>query len=164
MLNQYATPRSGETPGTEDQDFDQVSRVAPVGAVAEGVTEAFRSDATPPFPQMLGQLFGNSGNGLKAGVLNMLISAVGPQVLSSVLAKYASGTQITGGQISPDQAQQIPPAAVQEMAEQAKQNDPDIMTRMGQIYAEHPGLVKTLGAAALGVAMSHLARQKRGIF
>lgn len=162
LLNQYSNPQGGQSSATAEQDFDEVSRVAPPNAIGQGVAEAFRSDQTPPFAQMLGSLFGNSNGSMRAGVLGSLAAAVGPQVLSSILSRHGS-PQMAGGQISPEQADRISPAAVEEIAEEAKKSDPTIMDRMGDLYAQHPGLVKTLGAAALGIAMTHLSKQKRGL-
>ena len=114
---------------------------------------------------MLGQLFGNSNSDMRASVLNSLIAAAGPQVLSSILGRYQAGNLFppNATQVTPEQAGSIPPEAVQEIAEEAHKRDPGILDMMSNFYAEHPTLVKTLGSAALGIAMSHLAKQKRGL-
>lgn len=163
LLNQYSNPQGATSQQTE-QDFDSVAQAAPRDAMSQGVAEAFRSDQTPPFGQMLGQLFGNSNGLMRAGVLNGLIAAVGPQVLSSILSRHGAPQGLPNAQLSPEEAEQIPPGAVQEIAEEAQKQDPSIVDRMGDFYAEHPTVVKTLGAAALGIALNHLANQKRGTF
>ena len=66
--------------------------------------------------------------------------------------------------MSPQQAEQIPTEAVEQLAREAEQRDPSVIDRVSDFYSEHPGLVKTLGAAALAVAMSGMAKQKRGLF
>ena len=48
--------------------------------MTRGLSDAFRSDQTPPFPQMLGSLFGNSNSNVKASVINQLMAGVGPAV------------------------------------------------------------------------------------
>ena len=54
LLQQYA---GGNQPTqTTEQDFDQAATVAPRDAMSQGLAEAFRSDQTPPFANMLGQL------------------------------------------------------------------------------------------------------------
>jgi hypothetical protein len=164
ILNQYSNHQAGQTPATAEQDFDMVARNAPPAQISSGLAEAFRSDQTPPFGSMLGQMFGNSNGNVKAGILNMLIGAVGPQLLAGALSRYnaSEAPQGSGGQITPEQADRIPPSAVQEMAEQAHKQDPSIVDQASEYYAQHPTLVKTLGAAALGVALHHLSGQKRG--
>jgi hypothetical protein len=131
--------------------------------MSRGLSDAFRSDQTPPFPQMLGSLFGNSNPNIKATVLNQLIAVAGPSVLQMIMQRYGHQS-LPHGQVTPEQADQIPPAAVEEMAEQAHQQNPGIVDQLSNIYAEHPTLINSLGAAAAAIAMKHLAGEKRGIF
>src|SRR4051794_751822 len=132
LLNQYANHQPGETPASAEQDFDHVSKVLPSDQISSGLAEAFRSDQTPPFGNMLGQLFGNSNNNMRATVINSLLAAAGPQLLSTILAKYRAGDQLPAHatQISPEQAEKIPPAAVEEMAHEAQQRDPSIVDQL----------------------------------
>ena len=51
---------------------------------------------------------------------------------------------------------------VEELARTAEKHDPSVIDRVSDFYSEHPGLVKTLGAAALAVAMSGMTKEKRG--
>lgn len=173
LLQQYAN--ANQPTSTTEQDFDQAASVAPRDTVSQGISEAFRSDQTPPFPNMLGQLFSNSSGTERASILNTLLSVAGPALLSGVLQKSGGsgmggalgslgGLLGGGGQVSPQQAEQVPPQAVEELAREAEQRDPGIIDRVSDFYSEHPGLVKTLGAAALAVAMSGMAKQKRGMF
>jgi len=131
--------------------------------LSRGLSDAFRSDQTPPFPQMLGGLFSNSNPNLKASVINQLIAAVGPSVLGMIMQRHGR-TVVPSGQVTPEQADQIPPAAVEEMAEHAHQQNPSIVDQLSNVYAEHPTLIQGLGAAAAAIAMKHLAGEKRGIF
>jgi hypothetical protein len=48
---------------------------------------------------------------------------------------------------------------VQALTEHAQKQDPSIIDRVSEIYAEHPTLIKTLGAAALTIAMRKIAEQ-----
>ena len=43
----------------------------------EGVSEAFRSDQTPPFPIMLGQMFGQTDDHWRMGIVNQLLGGLG---------------------------------------------------------------------------------------
>ena len=59
--------------GTVEQDYSRVAPSAPQSHLASGLAEAFRSDETPPFGQMLGTLFSNSNGQQRAGILNQLL-------------------------------------------------------------------------------------------
>jgi hypothetical protein len=52
----------------------------------------------------------------------------------------------------------VPPSAVRELAEQAQQQNPGVVERMGDFYSDHPNLVKALGGAALAIALGHMAQ------
>ena len=175
ILQQYSGAGAAQAPSTVDDDFDQITQSAPQSAVADGIAAAFRSDQTPDFGQMAAQLFRNSGGQQRASILNTLISAVGPMVLSQILSRRA-GTSGGGGltdligllrggqqtQITPEQAEQIPADAVQEIAAQAEKKDPSVIDQISNFYSEHPTLVKTLGAAALTIALAKIAERQQG--
>jgi hypothetical protein len=171
LLQQYAN--TDQPTQSTEQDFDQAASVAPHDALSQGLAEAFRSNQTPPFPNMLGQLFGNSSGADRANILNTLLSVAGPALLSGALQRGGGmggalgqlGSLLgSGRQLSAQEAEQIPPQAVEELAREAEQRDPSIIDRVSDFYSENPGLVKTLGAAALAIAMSGMAKQKRGLF
>ena len=106
----------------------------------------------------MGSLFGQSNSQQQAGVLNQLIQAIGPGALSGVAVGVLG--RVLGGQsagtITPQQASQLSPSDVNAIAEHAQQQDPSIVDRVGSFYAQHPTLVKTLGAVALSAVMGHL--------
>ncbi|MDB5932721.1 MAG: hypothetical protein JWQ01_65 [Massilia sp.] len=167
LLQQYASQHPA-TPEQAENDFDQVAQAAPRADLAQGVTQAFRSDQTPPFSQMVGQLFNQGDSGQRAGMLNQLLGGLGPGILSSI-AGGALGNMFGGGsnnqaqipQISPEQASQMTPEQVQQIAEKAEQHNPGVMDRMGEFYAQHPQLVKGLGGAALALVLGHMAQGMR---
>jgi hypothetical protein len=175
VLQQYSGASSQQDRSAED-DFDQVSAVAPREAMSGGLADAFRSNDTPPFPNMLGDLFGRSDGQQRANILNTLLATVGPALLSGALSRGGGGglgslAGMLGGamggaepRLTPEMAQQIPPQAVEELAREAEQKDPSIIDRVSDFYAENPTLVKGLGAAALAVLMRGMAGQKRGMF
>jgi hypothetical protein len=166
LLQQYAG-RHPANPDQAENDFEQVAQNAPRADLAQGVTEALRSDQTPPFSQMVGQLFNNGDSGQRAGMLNQLISGIGPGVLSSI-AGGALGS-LFGGQgnnavaprVTQEQASTMTPDQVQQIAEKAELANPGIIDRMGEFYAQHPQLVKGLGGAALAIALGHMAQGMR---
>ena len=66
----------------------------------------------------------------------------------------------SGASISPKTAEQITPDMAQQAAARAAQHEPSIVERVSEIYAQHPMLVQTLGAAAMSIALSHLAQRR----
>ena len=166
VLQQYAGG-AGQIPPNVNEHFDQVAQAAPQGSIAEGLAAAFRSNQTPAFGQMVGGLFGQSNGDQKAGMLNQLLGSVGPGMLAQLAGGAAGGGALAGllgslggGQtVTPQQAQQISPEAVQQLAAHAEQNDPSIIDKAGAFYAQHPGLVKTLGGAALSIALAKVAQR-----
>src|ERR1700722_18428168 len=136
------------------QHFDQVAAAAPTSVIAEGLAAAFRSDQTPAFGQMLTTLFNNSSGEQKAGLLNQLIGSVNPAMLSQVLGGAGLGSLLAGGgKVTPEQAQNISPDAMQQIAVHAEKANPSIVDSVSAFYAQHTTLVKTLGGAALSIAL-----------
>lgn len=124
-------------PQNPHEDFQQVSRTAPPDVVANGLSQAFRSDQTPSFPEMIANLFNHSDPNQRAGLLNRL----------------------GGGQMSPQQAQQVSPGQVQQMAEHAQNTNPGIVDEVSRFYAQHPDVVKAMGGLALSIALQHMLRR-----
>ena len=177
LLQQYiggaAAPQQAET------HFDQAAQAAPTDVLSSGLAAMFRSDATPPFGQMAGQLFGQANSSQQAGMLNSLIAGMGPAVLAALMNKGGSGGgalgglgglggllgQLTGGggtpTLTPDQASQLTPQQVQVIATHAEQANPGIVDQLSNFYAEHPTLVKTVGGAALSIALAKMAQHSQ---
>lgn len=168
ILQQYQGAGSNQTPDTVDHDFDQFTQAAPPSALSDGLAAAFRSDQTPPFAQMLGQLFGQSNGPQRASILNTLIATLGPTIMAQILSRGGGGSGLagilSGGQkeITPEQAEQIPVEAVQQVAEEAEKKDPSVIDQISDVYARQPALVKTLGAAALTIALAKIASRQYG--
>ena len=160
VLSQY-TSGGAQPPADVHAHFDQVAQAAPQGVVAEGLAAAFRSNQTPAFGQMVSSLFGQSNGDQKAGLLNQLLASAGPGVLSQLAGGGALAGLLAGGakQITPEQAAQISPEAVQQLATHAEKADPSIIDKASSFYAQHTTLVKTLGGAALSVALAKVAER-----
>jgi hypothetical protein len=112
---------------------------------------------------MAAQLFANGDSQQRAGVLNGLMTTLGP----AVLAKFAGSAPnsplavlLQSGSVTPAQAASVNPADVE--ASHAQNQDPSIIDRVSAIYAQHPVLIKSLGAAALTIAMKKIADQHAG--
>ena len=143
--------------------FDKVASAAPHEELAQGLSHVFNSDQTPPFEQMVGGLFGKSSPDQKAGMLNQMISSLGPSAASVLggvggLGGLASVLQ-GGGNVTPAQAQDVSPAAVEAIAKKAQQANPSIVDSISGFYAKNPQLVKAIGAGALALLMSKIARR-----
>lgn len=165
ILEQYTGAAPG-TPPQVEQDFDNVAQNAPHEQLSHGLSEAFRSDQTPPFAEMVGQLFSQSDAQQRTGMLNQLLSTLGPSVIGSLLGGGALGGLLnrSGGQqvqLTPEQAEQLSPEQVQEIARKAEQQNPGVVEQMSGFYAQHPNLIKALGGAALAIALGRMARSNR---
>jgi hypothetical protein len=168
LLQRYNDPSQEREPQEAERDFDQVATQAPRDMLSQGLSAAFRSDNTAPFPQLVGQLFRNSDGPMRSNLLNSMVGILGPEVLSRVLGRTGgrdlpSESGVYNRELTPEDAERVPPEAVEELADQAQQKDPGVIDRISDFYAEHPTLVKSLGAGVLGIAMSHLSKQKRGV-
>jgi hypothetical protein len=144
--------------------YDEVVKAVPRGALAEGLSHTFNSDQTPPFEHMVSGLFGQSNPDQKAGLLNQVLSALGPgtasQIMNSLGLGSLAGAAASGG-LTPQQAQQVPAEAVQSIAQQAAKKDPTIVDKAAGFYAQHPTLVKAIGAGALALLMSKISAARR---
>ena len=182
LLQQYNGADPRRAPDTVENDFDQLAQNAPHTELADGLAAAFRSDQTPAFGQMVSQMFANGDGQQRASLLNTLLRTVGPTILAQVLARRGGGgggglAGLLGGagglggllgggaapEVTPEQAEQVSPEEVAQIAEQAEQQDPSIIDQVSDFYSRQPALVKTLGAAALTIALAKIAdRQYRG--
>lgn len=164
LLQQYSGAQASQAPDTVHDDFDELAQNAPSSALSDGLAAAFRSDQTPAFGQMVAQLFAGAGGQQRAGILNTLIGAVGPTLMAQLLSQGGGGLAdlLRGGQteVTPEQAAQVSPETVAKVAEHAEQNDPSIIDRVSDFYSEHPTLVKSLGAAALTIALAKIAQRR----
>jgi hypothetical protein len=161
LLQQYA---AGHAPaGNVEEHFDQVAQNVPCSSLASGLAAAFRSGDTAPFSQMASQLFANGNGGQQASMLNTLMATAGPAILASFTGGSHSGgplgslLQSGQTQVTPEQAAAVSPEEVQALAEHVHKHDPSIIDRVSEVYSEHPTLIKTLGAAAMAIAMKRMS-------
>jgi hypothetical protein len=145
--------------------YDQVSTAVPKSDLADGLSHAFKSNETPAFEQMVSGLFSQSNGEQKAGLLNQVLATLGSGGITQALAGAGGlgglAGMLGGGSVTPQQAQQVPPEAVQVLAQHAAGKDPSIMDQAAAFYAQHPTLVKTIGAGALAVLMKKLSASRR---
>ncbi len=162
LVQQYASGNVTQ-PGQVEQHYDQMTQNTPLSTIASGLAAAFRSDQTPAFGQLAGQLFGASGGSQQASMLNSLLASAGP-ALAGVLASGSMPglSSILGGganrQVTPAQAAQVSPQEIQDLATHVEKHDPSIVDRVSEMYAQQPAIVKTLGGAAMAVALAKIAQ------
>ena len=163
VLQNYAGGGGAPQQGEVANHFNQVAQAAPQNELANGIASMFRSNQTPPFGQMVSQLFGNSNPDQRANLLNTLLASGAGAGIVSQIAQAAGITIPSTGrtpQVTPQMAAQIPQQAVEQAAEHAEKRDPSIVDQVSQLYAQHPMLIQSLGALAMSMAMSHLARRR----
>ncbi len=134
-------------PGAQDQ-FHQIAQSASPEVLSQGLNEAFNSNQTPPFAQMVGHLFGQADNQQKSGIIGALLGSLGGGT-HPALAQ-------AGINASPGQATQLSSDQVQQIAAQAQQTNPGVVAEMSRFYAQHPVLVKSLGAAAMAIVLGRM--------
>jgi len=150
--------------GNVGNQFDSATQGSAAGLVSQGLSAMFHSDQTPAFAQLASQLFGQASGDQQAGMLNHLLGSMGPEVLSA-LEGGAAGPALAGiisqlgganGTVTPEQAAQLSPDQVQQLADHAQQQNPAVVDHMSDFFAQHTDLVKTLGTQALTIALSKI--------
>jgi hypothetical protein len=163
ILNQY-TGQALPGPDT-NAHFDQAVQQSSPSDLGGAIAAMLHSNATPAFGQTMGQLFNQSNPLQQAGLLNQILQTIGPGalgaaggILGSILGTTPAAATAAGSvpTITPAQASQLSPQQVQDIATHAEQHNPSIVDQAAAFYAQHPTLVKSLGAAALAIGLGHL--------
>src|SRR5262249_37271537 len=118
------------------------------------------SDQTPDFSQLVAQLFSQSNQNQKAGLMSHLLSSAEPGTLAS-LPGLGNLAGLPGAPENHAQtlANQLSPEQVQHIATHVERGDPSIVDRVSEFYAQHPGVMKAVGGMALSIAMKHMMRR-----
>src|SRR5690242_1537586 len=143
VLAQYA---SGSAPGSDPSaHFEQIAQSVDSGTLAQGIAAAMRSDQTPPFAQLVSQLFASGSGDQKMAMINTLLSSASPEQRAQLAALVPGGGAMSS--VTSAQAAAVSPTALQTLAQHVEQHDGGILDKMSTVYAAHPTLVKTLGTA-----------------
>jgi hypothetical protein len=112
---------------------------------------------------MVSTLFNSSTGDQKAGMINHLLPSVSPGALTQVLSGAGLAGLLGAGstQLTADQAQKLSPEAVQQLATHAQNANPSVVDAVSNFYAQHTTLVKTLGGAALTIALAKVAERQK---
>ena len=169
VLAQYQQ-RPNQPPPHVLDDFDQVAASVSPDDLAPGLEDAFNDDDTPPFEEMVGQLYERSDDDTRAGLLNEIVNSLGG---GQALATGAAGGMFGGilgdlirrrqgrEAISPRDMHNVPASEIQRAAAQARTANPSLVQTVSRFYARHPRLVQGLGQAAISILMSGMARRRR---
>lgn len=84
--------------------------------------------------------------------MNRLLGAAGPGALGGLLGG--------GGTVTPEQANQVSPEQVQQLATHAEKQNPSIIDEVSRFYAQHPDVMKAAGGLALSIALQHMMRRR----
>ncbi len=162
IVQRYSGQAGGtaSAPAEPHEDFQQVAKAAPPDVVASGISQAFHSDQTPPFGEMVSKLFSNSDPNQRAGLLNRLLQSVGPRALASLPGLGGLSSLFGAGNITPQQASQVSPEQVQQMAAHAENQNPAVVDHVSSFYAQHSQVMKAAGGMALTIALQHILKRR----
>src|SRR5437588_10950481 len=97
VLKGYAGASVSNPPANVQQDFQKIAQQVPQEHLASGLTEAFQSNQTPAFSEMLSSLFSQSNGQQRAGILSQLLGAAGSNLpgglAGSLSSLFKGGTQ-----------------------------------------------------------------------
>jgi hypothetical protein len=106
---------------------------------------------------VVSQLFASGSGTQKMAMLNTLLSSITPAQRAQI-AGLIPGIGAAGA-VTPEQAAAVAPSTIQSVAQHVEQHDAGIVDRMSALYAAHPTLVRTLGSAAMMIAMRTIAER-----
>jgi hypothetical protein len=162
IFQRYSGQAGGtaSAPADPHEDFQEVAKAAPPDVVAGGISQAFHSDQTPPFAEMVSKLFSNSDPNQRAGLLNRICQSVGPRALASLPGLGGLSSLFGAGNITPQQASQVSPEQVQQMAAHAEGQNPAVVEHVSSFYAQHSQVMRAAGGMALTIALQHMLNRR----
>ncbi len=92
-------------------------------------------------------------------MLNRLVNSLGGGGLAALPGLGGLGSLLAGGNVTPEQANQVTPGQVQQMAEHAQRQNSSIVDEVSSFYAQHPQVVKAAGGLALTIALQHMLKR-----
>jgi hypothetical protein len=138
------------------QQLQQAANQMPQPQLGGLLSDIFQSPETGTFGQNVSQMYSQSNPQQKAGILNRLIQSAGPGMPANIGLGGLAGMLGGNTQITPEQTSHVQSEHVEQMANQAQQQNPGIVQEAANFYAQHPMLVQSLGA---GVAAWALRRR-----
>ncbi len=161
VLGRYAGANPATMPSTVVEDFGRVVETVPGKALALGLETVFRANETPSLPQMVAELYCRSDAAQRAGILNLLVTDLGPSTVRSLLGtERLDGLASLLGRdrfLSPMEAADISPEIVRRLVAEADRKDHAVVEKITGFYADYPRLLRALDPTAQGVFLSGLA-------
>lgn len=166
MLQQYAAETGVHSVQKVEQDFVTIAQQVPPEDVTGGLVQAMHSEQTPPFDEMLRDSFARGDTAQRAAMLKRLLDGASPGVLRPLLDKRilhyigAEDRSMAGVHVDDDAAERLAPEVFQLVAREAAEQDPEIIDKMSEFFAIDPDAGRTLGGAALSVALGKMAESR----
>lgn len=139
------------------RDFDDVARKAPRSDLAAALAAAFRAKNTPGFTRSLENLWGPANPEQRAAILGSLLT-IAPDSVRGDLAGLFSRDR----DVRPEDTEDVAPALVRQVAEEARRKDERIVDRMSDYLSNYPSLLKNLDVATLATAMANIGERLAG--
>ncbi len=162
ILGRYRDARHPPPSAEVEHDFEEIAAEAGPESLEDGIAEAFRSGETPPFEEMVGDLFEHSDAPTRAGLLDNVLAGLSSSSLGTIpgggLAEVMR-RYLAGARVAPERAAEIDPRQVRDVVRQARRENPGVLERVSRFYARHPELVRNLGNVAMGIALARMARR-----
>jgi len=142
------------SPEEAPQEFDKVAQHTPPEVLAGGISEMFRSDQTPSFPEMISNLFRQSNPNQREGLVSQLLGSGGTNWMRELAG--AAGLS----ELKSNSANEVSAEQVQQIAAHAEKQDPSVIDRVSSFYVQHPDVVKAVGGIALGIVLQHMVKRR----
>jgi hypothetical protein len=160
ILLQYAHPQPNQLFPNIVDDFCEIARNVPSRTIAHGLAAALRADQSASFGRKVAKLFVHSNAKLRVEALNILLENSSKPSQSALATAGLFGLVPCTRQIESETTMQIAPEAISALAEESQQSDPDVVDRIGALYAQHPAIVRVLGVRAISIIMTHIANDR----
>lgn len=158
LLQQHAGHVTAADPDGVAQAYKHIVGEQSQAAIAHGIASALRDSDTPPFSQMVSQLFFHSDSNLRTQLLNLLLDNVSPAMLTALSGSIGDlFTQNGHPSLTPEQVADIAPPQVAEIAAVAEQHNVGIIERVATLFAQYPAIFNALDSNTLKTALGKMA-------
>lgn len=163
VLQQYAAETGVHSVQKVEQDFVTIAQQVPAEEVTGGLVQAIHSEQTPPFDELMRDSYARADVAQRKEMLKRLLDGAHPAVLRPLVDNNVlhyigtDGGSMAGVYVDDDIAERLSPDVFQQIAREASSLDPEVVSKMSEFYADDPHAGRTLGGAALSVALGKMA-------
>ncbi|HEY0846258.1 MAG TPA: hypothetical protein VGE12_12890 [Noviherbaspirillum sp.] len=163
VLQQYSAETGVHSVQKVEQDFVAIAQHVPAGDLTGGLAQAIHSEQTPPFDELMRDSYMRGGATQRAAMLKRLLDGASAEVLRPLVNDNVfphvdvARQSLAAVHVDESIAGQLAPETFQQVARLAVEEDPAVIDRMIEFYAIDPDAGRTLGGAALSVAMGKVA-------